>query len=306
MKTQQQLHREADRTKHSAAHVARRQIYSLVRNIGEQEETLRPSDERERRVWANIVRYANADLLAEAKGYLCLLRALYELTPTPELTEFKLIEFGDGADFFSLSELGGARKSDLIALSIHYQKPLKNLLLWLCQPKSRAAIRLEVLRFLEVNVRGEDWHIDYSEDPIRDLDEDKSPFLYFIKQVKFGSIVGPVCKFIFEYADEPPKALPIRVCKRPGCDKLILPQRLGRKEYCSRKCCGLDHRPGRAENKDYMWLYRLNKIKSDGTLRKKIRENADTLERLRRLESRWRNQSKFKARIEEIRARARL
>jgi hypothetical protein len=178
----------------------------------------------------------------------------------------------------------------------------------LCQPKSHPELRLEALRFLEANARGEDWHIDYNEDPIAGLrgsDEGKSPFLYFVKLVKFASIVGPVCKFLFEYADDRPKVLPIRVCKRPGCNKLIVPERIGRKEYCSPKCCSSDHKPAPDENKDYMWLYRLNKIKSDGTLRKRLRENPGTIRRLRQIQARWKNEPKFTDRIEDIRARVR-
>jgi CGNR zinc finger len=68
-----------------------------------------------------------------------------------------------------------------------------------------------------------------------------------------------ICKFVFEFANDPPKFLPIRVCKRPGCDRFIVPERIGRKEYCSPKCGSRDHRPAAEENKDYIWLYRLTK-----------------------------------------------
>ena len=309
MKTQRKLHPEANTAKRSAAEPARQQIYSLVEEMRQREEILRPSRGRERRVWVGIVRYANADLSTDAEAYASLLRALYELTPEPGLTEFKLTEFGRDGDFFDLSELARARKNDLIRLALHYQKPLKNLLVWLCQPKSHPELRLEALRFLEINARGEDWYIDHSEDPIADfcdLHAGEAPFLYFVKQVKFASIISPVCKFLFEFADDPPKVLPIRICKRPGCNKLIVPERMGRKEYCSPKCCSLAHRPAAEENKDYMWLYRLSKIKSRGTLRRRLREDSNTMKRLRQLETRWKNEPKFAEKIEGVRGRARL
>lgn len=78
------------------------------------------------------------------------------------------------------------------------------------------------------------------------------------------------------------------------------------KEYCSPKCCSRDHRPAVEENKDYIWLYRLSKIKSDGTLRKTLKESPTTMKRLRELETRWKNEPKFVERIEQVRARARL
>jgi hypothetical protein len=256
-----------------------------------------------------IIRYVNADLSTDAKAYASLLKAHYELTPTPELTEFKLAEFGKDDDFLYLSELSGARKRDLISLAVHYQKILKDLLMWLCRPKSHPELRVGALRFLEVNAHGENWHIDYNEDPVTDLgdfDQDKGPFLYFVKEVKFASIMSPVCKFIFEFVDDPPKPLPVRICRRFGCDKLMLPERMGRKEYCSPKCCALDHRPTPKENRDYMWLYRLNGIRSDGTLRKRLRKGSDAVKRLREIDSRWGDQPKFTEKIQEIRERARM
>jgi hypothetical protein len=255
------------------------------------------------------VLYLNADLSADAKAYATFLKILYELTRAPELTEFRLTEFGKDDDFFYLSELSSARKADLIRLAVYYQRPLKEVFLWLCGPKSHPELRLKALRFLELNAHGEDWHIDYDEDPIADVgyfDEERGPFLYFVKQVKFASAMSPICKFILEYADDPPKPLPIRICKRSGCNKLLLPERIGRKEYCSPRCCALDHRPTPKENKDYMWLYRLNKIKSDGTLRKILKADPEAVKRLDQVESRWKSEPKFTVKIERIRARARL
>jgi hypothetical protein len=286
-------------------------MHSLIQDIRQQEEILRPSGPgRERRVWMGIVRYVNGDLKTEAKAYASLLKILYELTPAPELTEFKLAEFGENDDFLYLSELSGERSSDLISLATHYQQPLTKLLLWICKPKSHPELRAGALRMLDVNVHGEDWRIDYTEDPIAglgDFDEEKgSPFLYFVKEVKFASIMTPICKFIFEYVDDPPKRLPIRICKRPDCDKLFIPERMGRKEYCSPQCCGLDHRPAPKENRDYMWLYRLNRIRSHGALRKRLKQNPDAIKRLRQVETHWKEDPKFIEKIREIRARARM
>ncbi len=307
MGTLQQLQPQSAKPKRHEAEVLLRQVDSLIQKIRRQEEVLRPSGAgHERRVWMGIIHYVNADLSSDAKAYASLLRVLYELTPAPELTEFKLTEFGED-DFFYLSELSGARKDDLISLAVHYQKILKSLLMWLCKPKSHSESRVGVLRFLEVNAHGEDWHIDYNEDPVAslgDFDEERGPFLYFVKEVKFASIMTPVCKFIFDFVDDPPKPLPIRICRRLGCDKFILPERMGRKEYCSPNCCALDHRPTPKENKDYMWLYRLSKIKSAGALRRRLKADTNTVKRLGQIETSWKHQPKFKEKIDEIRKRA--
>lgn len=309
MKALPELQPQPDKPKSSVSQAALRQIDALLQKIREQEGHRRPAEkEWERRVWSGLIRYSNADLSADAKAYAGFLKILYELTPAPELTEFSLTEFGKTDDFFYLSELSGARKGDLMSLAVHYQKPLKELLLWLCRPKSDPELRLKALRFLEINAHGEDWQIDYDEDPIAglgDFDEKKGPFLYFIKEVKFASVMSPICKFILEYADDPPKPLPIRICKRSGCKTLLLPERLGRKEYCSPRCCALDHRPTPKENKDYMWLYRLNKIRSDGTLRRRLKAPA-VMKRIDQITRGWKDEPKFAEKIQQIRARAQL
>ena len=309
MKTLQQLHPQSAKAKRDEPETTLRQVDSLIQKIRRQEEALRSSGgDQERRVWMGIIRYVNADLSTDAKAYASLLRVLYELTSTPELTEFKLTEFGGDDDFFYLSELSGARKGDLISLAVHYQKIVKDLLLWLCRPKSHPELRIGALRFLEFNAHGEDWRIDYNEDPVAsfgDFDVEKGPFLYFVKEVKFASIMTPVCKFIFDFVDDPPKPLPIRICRRSGCDQVMLPERKGRKEYCSPKCCSLDHKPTPKENKDYMWLYRLIRIKSDGALRKRLKGDPDAIKRLRQIETHWRHQPKFTEKVDEIRKRAR-
>jgi hypothetical protein len=45
------------------------------------------------------------------------------------------------------------------------------------------------------------------------------------------------------------------------------------------------------KNKDYMWVYGRSKIKSDGTLRKRLEESPETVKRLRQLEQ---TQTSFK------------
>jgi hypothetical protein len=304
-----ELQAKSEESRSKEAKATLRQIDTILHKITEREEHRRPAAGRGRRIWVEIVRYLNADLSVDAEAYAAFLKVLYELTTAPELTEFRLVEFGNEDDFLYLSELSGARKNDLISLAVHYQHTLNELLLWLCRPKSHPALRNRALRFLEVNAHGEDWHIDYDEDPIaglRGFEEENGPFLYFVKEVKFASVMSPICKFLMEYADDPPKPLPIRICKRSGCKKLMLPERIGRKEYCSPRCCALDHRPTPKENKDYMWLYRLNKIKSDGTLRKILKADPEAVKRLDQVESRWKSEPKFTDKIERIRARARL
>jgi hypothetical protein len=138
MKASSQLHLRPERPQSTVGAAALRQIDAALENIRRHEERLRSSEGRERQVWAHLVRYLNADLSADVKAYTAFLEILYVLTPAPEFTEFRLAEFGKNDDFFYLSELSGARKDDLVLLAVHYQKPLQQVFLWLCSPRSAA------------------------------------------------------------------------------------------------------------------------------------------------------------------------
>src|SRR5690349_7224781 len=108
MKALPQLQAQSEETKRNNAMAALRQIDTVLQKIREKEEHRRTTERGwERRVWAGLVRYLNADLSSDAKAYAVFLKLLYELTSAPELTEFSLKEFGKGDDFFHLSELSG-------------------------------------------------------------------------------------------------------------------------------------------------------------------------------------------------------
>jgi hypothetical protein len=264
----------------------------VLKDRRDQKEKLYPAARRERRIWTGILGYVNADLSADAQAYATLLGVLRELT-------LESAEFGGSQEFkgisFYLSDLANtAARNNFLSLTLHYQRPLRNLLLWLCEPKSHAELRHDALRLLEFGARGESWKIDLNENPITqpgwgDFDETKDrPILYFVKEVKYASIVSPVCKFILDYVDDPrEKGLPIRICKRPGCEKLILPERVGRKEFCSSLCGSrvAQQKKSPVLKADYAWLHRLEK-EPKATLQLKLKKD-QVKTRLREIEARW-------------------
>jgi hypothetical protein len=194
-------------------------------------------------------------------------------------------------------------------LTNQYQPQLRRFLIWLCEPQTHPELRIEAVDFLAKHARGVDVSLEYSE---VNFDENSSYYCasYYTKAVQYQSVMSPICKFIFdrieryhEWLDRIPgkkikryranedeiareKAIPIRLCEKPGCGKFMLPQRTGRKRFCSQQCCG-DSQPGRIgeENKDYMWVYRLEK-RSPAVLRSKLKPPASK-RRLARIEKMW-------------------
>jgi hypothetical protein len=262
---------------------------STLRELKQTEEGLgRSGPNRERHIWERILGYVNAELPTDAKAYEALFEALFALMP-----EFSAVRNTLGQYEFSRDDLASRTGQNLvISQALDQQQGLRKLLLWLCKPKSHPELRVEALRLLEAGAHGEHWWIDYGQDPVADFDpnfDEKTghPLLYFVKQLEYTSIVSPICKFIFDYVDDPPKGLPIRVCERPGCSKFMLPQRAGRKEYCSVKCCSLANKKSPKEVRDYMFLYRLEK-ESKGVLQAKLK-TPEVKSRLHQIESRWPN-----------------
>jgi hypothetical protein len=273
-------------------------IDATLAETHQNEERLRPpSPGIEQRVWEGLVHYVNADLNVDATGYVSLWTVVRELTPAAEMTRFGLCEFGTDDDVFVLSELLSVRKRDLVALAHYYQKDLRNLLLWLRMPKSNSELRVPALKFLERHAHGEIWGIDYSDDPVKeisDFDEQReNPFLYFVTEVKYASVMAPICKFIFSRIEDIQAqsrafcdAIPIVICKRPECGKFALPERAGRKQYCSTKCLQIVHKPSREENKHYIWLHRLKGL-TPGQWRKRLKQKPEDATRLREIRKGW-------------------
>jgi hypothetical protein len=254
-----------------------------------------PPEESEQRVWNHLTYYLNADLPADTSAYLRLLQALYELTRSSRpFMVFRLKECGWGDDDdFAIIDLLRDNASDFVSLAGQYQTDLKNLMLWLCKPKSHAELRKHALSFLEESAQGESWKVDYALDALADqaddVDEDDARTVYIPKYTEYASIVVPICKFILEYIDfDHGKGLPIRVCKRPECGKFFVPQRTGRKFYCSDDCRAVDHQKDKSklEQADYMYVHRLEKLTDKKLLEIKLRQS-EVRNRLEKIEQRW-------------------
>ncbi len=203
--------------------------------------------------------------------------------------------------------LTGSRRARFVFsdLCLRYQPRLKRFLTWLCEPQKHKDLTPEALTSLG-HAQGVNVQPDLSD---ANFDESSSKYcpVYYWKTTHYQTLMSPICKFIFdrieryhEWLDRDPrypneklkdneamereKAVPIFICERPGCGKFCLPQRTGRKKFCSKVCCDLTQ-PGRTpeENKDYMLVYRLEQLKLP-VLRQKIKSKE---QRLAKIQNDW-------------------
>src|ERR1019366_3666791 len=103
-----------------------------------------------------------------------------------------------------------------------------------------------------------------------------------------------ICDFV-QREHESGRDVPIRICKRPGCGKLVT--QFKKREYCRTASCDRERQKRdddrkQKKNRDNVFLCRLRKMPL-AMRRKKVRERAD---RLREIESYWRDKNQSLAR----------
>jgi hypothetical protein len=165
---------------------------------------------------------------------------------------------------------------------------------WLCAPDKYPELGKEAIKFLTRKSWGAITKIEDNSE-FDDKGNNGTPFFYLITDILYPSIMHPICTFIFERIDRYHKgelkleeAVPIPTCQRPGCGRFVVPQRPGRMEYCGSRCRSQDHQLGNissGEQRDYMWLYRLER-EPIAICRRKLRSTKVT-ERLDRIEKDW-------------------
>jgi hypothetical protein len=174
-----------------------------------------------------------------------------------------------------------------------YQPAVKATLTWLCSDaKSRDEYRQAALGFLYEHLAhitltlGE---VPYAPDDPEHFEEssryyehggrskDDSPLGIHDLSRGYQDIADPICDFVLnEYQKyrngEYKHPVPIFLCGNPNCGKLVMPQRIGRKTFCSNECKAAKQRLEipQGEQTDYQWLYRLSK-KSDGVKKAELR-----------------------------------
>ncbi len=105
----------------------------------------------------------------------------------------------------------------------------------------------------------------------------------------YRDIADPILDFVLaehkKFLDGEYKApFPIIVCGNPACNKLAMPERIGKRKFCSDDCKSADQRRNipQKERTDYQWAYRLSK-KQPAPKRKALnqKENRDRFKRVK-------------------------
>jgi hypothetical protein len=129
--------------------------------------------------------------------------------------------------------------------------------------------------------------------------QDSLPLGRFIPSRRYKDVADPICDFLSseyekylnrERKDKKAPLVPIFVC--PGCKRLVMPKRIGRRQYClecsdRRRAEKYRQKASPNEGRDYAWLYRL-KHQDPGTRKARLRQQK-VHKRLNEIKSRQKN-----------------
>jgi hypothetical protein len=238
-------------------------------------------DEWTRSIWQGLVTYANTGKLDPGTLLDCL--------PWRSMV--------DGLD------LPGSLKGRPSALfkqqAAKYHSSIAAVLRCSCDPKSRDIYLGEAQKF----VREHNHHIDIAftmlsaESPkcCHWVIEINGKFMDLSLLVFFGTrsyrdIADPIMGFLLEEHEkflkgEYKEAIPIVVCANPACNKMVMPERVGKRKFCSDACKALERRRiiPQKQRTDYQWAHRLWKMPPAPRL--KALRNRENRERLKRIKA---------------------
>jgi hypothetical protein len=304
-KAQTRPHTEAGQSDQAA--VFREKLNAAVREIAEAKRQVTTGyhqlfegakgDTSEKLCWRGIVWYANADL-ESSKADRMRLPFLLSMIVEKTLQFFGVWPTGDLSIFADLREYASSAgcpiEDALPALAKVYQADVQRLLSWLSSPDKNAETAQEAVDFLLRHTRGIQTKIDVNPE-FDDTGNKGYPFLWEVTDIRCPSVVTPLCEFIFKQIDHYhqggislAQAIPVLKCKRPGCGRFMVPGRAGRKEYCSDNCRArhrLEFLTASGEQRDYMWLRRLERPNKDEVDYKLMMPKV--VKRLSMIEKKW-------------------
>lgn len=190
--------------------------------------------DQDRETWKALVTYANADpqsVLGAAEGAVELCGSWWA-----------------GVDESVFKEPLNERSAAA------HQGDVRKLLTWLCthgQVPSAFDFGLTPVQFLNANAHGVKWQIEDFDEP----DDPAAP--YFYQSEEYDSLLSPICEFLVGQVSGPKSDdIPVRICERAGCGRFMLPERKGRKRYCSNLCRATAGKKSPEEWRNYMRRYR--------------------------------------------------
>lgn len=268
-------------------------------------------DSGKKKIWRGLVDYANAsDLESNPKISNDLAKTLSECMPWMTRTAFEEDVPAMIALLTNREVLFGQVKGKQVWLcfkseeqlanqfrqqAIEYQPQVRRLLTWLSDRKQNAQDRPHAFAFLREHMK----HIEFQRgDPAFAPEEEQGRYFTIGGDLKddfphrtlsYKDVADVICDFV-QKEHEPGKDVPIRICKRPGCGKLVT--QFKKREYCRTALCDRERQKRddnlkQKKNRDNVFLCRLRKLPL-AMRRKKVRES---IERLREIVSYWRDKN---------------
>jgi len=294
-------------------------------------------DNRTKLIWAGLVKYANGDAtgmeigstLAACMGWVSVVApfGLFDWIGKTDLNT-KAEEYRSGVDIllrFLCSRPKSAERASLRVPALNFlfdhgqhigalgitemsynERVDKTLQNFGYTPTERTTFKEQSDRIWEsAQYRPRGWHGIAGTDWL--------PLGIKVPTREYQDLADPICDFLMsEYQKylngessridkKPPPVVPIFVC--PRCNKLVMPERTGRKKYCS--VCTDAARAEKyrqnapdAESRDYQWLYRLRH--KEPALRKIFLRNEKNQGRLKQVKSRQKDSSRCQRLILEM------
>jgi hypothetical protein len=181
--------------------------------------------------------------------------------------------------------------------AIEYQPQVRQLLMWLSDRNKNEKDRPHAFAFLREHTK----HIEFAHgDPAFTPEDEESRYFTPWGELKddfphrtfsYKDVAEVICDFI-QKEHELGRGVPVRICKRPGCGKLV--NQFKKREYCRTASCDKERQKRdddykKRKNRDNVFLYRLRKL-SLAMRRKKAKEE-EKEKRLREIESYWRDKN---------------
>ena len=268
-------------------------------------------DSGKKQIWRGFVDYVNTpDLESDPEVLTNLAQTLFECMPWMARTALeedvpamiavltnREVLFGqvDGKHVWLCFKSEEQLANQFRQQAIEYQPQVRQLLAWLSDRKQNEQDRPHAFAFLLEHMK----HIAFQRgDPAFVPEEEE--FRYFTTEgdlkddfpyrtLFYKDVADVICDFV-QKEHELGKDVPIRICKRPGCGKLVT--QFKKREYCRTALCDRERHKRdddlkQQKNRDNVFLCRLRKMPLV-MRRRKTRESAA---RLHQIESDWRDRN---------------
>lgn len=240
-----------------------------------------------KKIWRGLVDYANAlDLEIHAEALKSFAATLFNCMPWMARTDFGFndvpemiaqqlksdvlanLNWGKGSAPWLFFKSEQELENQFRRQAIEYQPKVQRLLTWLCDQEKNHQDKPHAFAFLREHMK----HIEFQRgDPAFAPNEEQ--FRYFTEEGElkddfphrtlfYKDVADVICDFV-QKEHELGRDVPIRICKRLGCGRLVA--QFKKREYCRTALCNYERQKRdddlkQRKNRDNVFLCRLRKM----------------------------------------------